>query len=338
MLQVHETYNMTPFPAKFAFSMNNEGQDLLVGILKASFDFDENGAMSISPRERILPIMLSDEFYGKAENSGLRYPADIVPEKEGTDIIINGTVYGNNQRQVQCGFTLGHLKKTLIVSGRRTWSRKFGFTKLSAPLPFDKIPVTYENAFGGRREDKNGVQHFEYNPVGIGFGADPLENPVLPSIEYMDCLIKSIGDRPKPAGLCAIPMSWKQRLMYAGTYDDTWKNQRFPLAPLDLNPRFYNAVPDDQIFRPKLKGQEELTLYNLHCSNTEFKLNIPGHTFICTARIKQETIPHTMEIDTCLIEPDEQRLTLTYISRIPHYSDNKYLKSIHFEEKVLHYD
>ena len=115
MLQVHETYNMTPFLAKFAFSRNNDGQELLVGILKASFDFDENGTISISPRERMLPIVLSDEFYGEPENSSLRYPVDLVPEKEGTDIIINGAAYGNSQKQVKCGFTLGHLKKN---SGR----------------------------------------------------------------------------------------------------------------------------------------------------------------------------------------------------------------------------
>ena len=226
----------------------------------------------------------------------------------------------------------------MVVSGHRAWSRKFGFARLSEHFPFDKIPITYENAFGGSYEDKKGVHKFEYNPVGIGFGAKHLENPTLPNVEYMDCLIKSINDRPRPAGLGAIPMSWKQRLMYAGTYDETWKNERFPLPPLDLNPRFYNAAPVDQIFQPKLKSPEQLTLFNLHRSRPEFKLNIPGHTFICTARIKQETLPHTMEIDTCLIEPDEQRLTLTYISRIPLCSDNKYLKSIHFEDEDLRHD
>jgi hypothetical protein len=332
MLQVHETYNMTPFLAKFAFSRNNNEQELLVGILKASYDFDDSGKMSISPRERMLPVMLSDEFYGKPENSSIRYPSDLVPEKEGTDIIINGHAYGNNKRQIQCGFTLGHLNKTLTVSGSRSWSRTVKIARITDPIHFDKISVTYENAFGGCYEDKNGKQPFEYNPLGKGFGAEHLENSVLPHIEYMDCRIKSINDQPKPAGLGAIPMSWQQRLMYAGTYDETWKNQRFPLAPLDMNPRCYNAVPDDQIFRPKLKGQEKLTLFNLHRSKAECELNIPDHSFTCTARIKQETISRTMEIDTCLIEPDEQRMTLTYISRILLYSDNKYLKSVHFEE------
>jgi hypothetical protein len=45
MLQVHETYNMTPFLAKFTFSRNNGGQELLVGILKARVS-EQNGVRS----------------------------------------------------------------------------------------------------------------------------------------------------------------------------------------------------------------------------------------------------------------------------------------------------
>lgn len=332
MTQVHEHYNLTPFITDYVLSRNKEGRNVVISVLKASFDFDKRGTMSISPRERMLPIMTTDQLYDNAENASVRYPSDITTEKEGTDIIINGHAYGNNQKKVQCGFSLDHLKKMLIVSGHRVWNQILSFHKITGPFEFDKIPLTYENAFGGSYEDKKGVHHYEYNPVGKGFGAKHLKRPLLPNIEYKDCLIKLISHQPRPAGLGAIPMSWKQRRVLAGTFDETWKTQRFPLAPLDENPRFYNTVPEDQIFRPKLKGLEKLTLINLHRSNSEFKLKIPKHTFTCTARIKEETISQPMEIDTCLIEPDEHRLTLTYVSRIPLYSDTKYLKSVHFEE------
>lgn len=41
--------------------------------------------------------------------------------------------------------------------------------------------------------------------------------------------------------------------------------------------------------------------------------------------------PFIAEIDTCLIEPDEHRLTFIDVSRILLYSDTKYLKSAHFK-------
>jgi hypothetical protein len=40
-----------------------------------------------------------------------------------------------------------------------------------------------------------------------------------------------------------------------------------------------------------------------------------------------------MCIDTCLIEPDENRLTLVYCAFISIECDSRYLKTIHFERK-----
>lgn len=332
MKNVHEHYNLTPFITDYVLTRNKEGQNILIGILKVSFDFDHEGVLTIASRQRMVPVIRADEHYGNPETTSVRYPSDIVPEKDGTDIIINGHAYGNDQKQVACGFSLGKLKKILRVSGHRVWNRILRFHKITGPFPFYKIPLTYENAFGGRYEDKKGDHVFEYNPVGKGFGAKHFERLQLPNVEYVDCSIKLVSHQPKPAGLGAVSATWKQRRILAGTFDETWKTERFPLTPLDMNPRFYNAVPDDQIFRPKLKGHEKLTLYNLNRSNPALTLTIPKHSFICTARIKQETIPRPMEIDTCLIEPDEHRLTLTYTSQIPLDSDVKYLKSVHFEE------
>jgi hypothetical protein len=331
MPHVHETYNLTPFVAEFKFSKSNEGQDLIIGIVKAGFDVDGQGNLTIAPNDRMLPVMVADRFHDNDENKGVRYPADVTPEKEGTDIIINGHAYGYGQKQVNCGFTLGYLKKTLRVSGDREWARILRFYKMIGPIPFEKIPLTYENAFGGRYEDKKGEHLFEYNPVGKGFGAKHLEKPLLPNIEYTDRPVRLISHQPKPAGFGAIPMSWKQRRELAGTFDETWRSQRFPLAPCDMNPGFYNAAPSDQVFKPKLKGLEKLTLFNIHRSNPKMTLTIPKMSFITTVRIRQERVAQPMEIDTCLIEPDENRLTLTYISRIPCDVDPKYLKSVHFE-------
>lgn len=280
----------------------------------------------------MMPITTTDQYYDTSDNSSLRYPSDLTPLKNGTDIIINGHAYGNGQKQVLCGFALGKLKKTLLVSGPRALNRILRFHKIIGPIPFDKIPVTYENAFGGCYSDKKGKHLYEYNPAGKGFGAKHLEKSPLPHVEYPDPLIRLISHQPRPAGLGAVPATWKQRRMYAGTFDEAWKNHRFPLNPLGMDPRFYNAVPEDQIFRPKLKGHEKITLINLHRSNPELSIKLPEHSFTCTARIRQETFSPTMEIDTCLIEPDDHRLTLTYTGRIPLTADAKYLKSIHFEK------
>ena len=62
MNQVHEVYNFTPFISTLAFTKNNEGHPLIVCVLKATFEFDKNGAVTTAPRERMLPILFADRI------------------------------------------------------------------------------------------------------------------------------------------------------------------------------------------------------------------------------------------------------------------------------------
>ncbi len=239
MTSVHAHYNFTPFITDFVLSRTREGANQIICILKAGFGFDADGSLSVLPHERMYPVLREDAYYGHPEKSGIRYPSDIAPEKQGTDIVINGHAYGQGNERISCGFTLGHLNKKLTVTGHRVWNRILSFYKITGPFPFNKIPLMYENAFGGRYEDKKGVQHqYAENPVGKGFGAGYAERTLLPHIEYENEWVKTIHDNPRPAGFGGIPPSWPQRLVHAGTFDDTWKKDRFPLLPLDMNPRF----------------------------------------------------------------------------------------------------
>jgi len=334
-MQVHETYNMTPYVADVVFSKDRFGKNLVIAIVKACFDFDEKGECSTSSRERMLPVMHSYSYHDTPERSGIKYPVDIVPEKKGTDIIINGHVYGHGQKEAVCGFDMGDLKKKIVVFGKRFWVKRLIGLKISEPLPFSKIPLLYDHAFGGSYDDpEKGSVFFEENPIGKGFEAESGDQAPLPHFEYPDKLIKSLKNKPTPAGLSAIPRSWKQRSIHAGTYDENWKTQNFPSEPLDFNIRFFNAVPDDQIFKSGLSGGETLVLYRLHSKKQRLRLSIPDVCLSATFRIKEQTVHQKMVIDTCLVEPDEGRLSLTCRSTLAMDDDVRYLKSVHLELNV----
>lgn len=331
-MQVHETYNMTPFVADVAFSRDRLGRNIAIAIVKAGFDFNDNGECFATSRERMLPVVHGCSYHGDPERSSVKYPMDIIPEKHGTDIIINGHVYGHGQKKVVCGFDLDGIKKRLVVFGQRFWMRRLTGYKMSEPLPFNKIPLLYDHAYGGSYQSpEKETVFFEENPIGKGFGVVPTDKAPLPHIEYPYQLIRSFKNKPMPAGLGSIPRSWKQRVAYAGTYDDNWKTRLFPSEPEDFNPRFFNAVPDDQIFNPGLKGGENLVIYNLHRRIDRLSLSIPAISITSTFRIKEKREHQKMVMDTCLVEPDEGRLTLTYRSTIILDDDVRYLKTVHLE-------
>jgi len=141
---------------------------------------------------------------------------------------------------------VGPVSKTLRVFGRRFWQvtgRKF---RLSAPEQFDRVPLTYELAFGGvdtkaQARDARGPVSEPRNPIGTGFAVNErdLAGTLACAVEHPTSLISSPKDRPQPAGFGPIARHWSPRVELAGTYDQAWDESRRPLLPVDFQDRFY---------------------------------------------------------------------------------------------------
>ena len=97
---------------------------------------------------------------------------------------------------------------------------------------------------------------------------------------------RALKDRPTPAGLGFVPAGWKQRARFAGTFDAAWEKARRPLLPDDLDERFWNTVPQDQVLRPKLQGGERLELLNVHPEAERVALALPRLAFTAAFRVK----------------------------------------------------
>jgi hypothetical protein len=199
-------------------------------------------------------VFLRDIHFGEPATSSLRYASDLVPSKQGTDIALNGSVHAGNRTAVLAGFRVGQLEKVLTAFGPRQWMDSGG-KRMSEPAPFANLPLRYEHAFGGSYTDERGkAVHYGQNPVGMGFAVVARPRDPLPLLEYQGALVHSLRDRPPPACLGFIPAGWVQRSVLAGTFDDAWAKNRRPLFPKNFDQRFYNAVPQDQVLLPGLKG------------------------------------------------------------------------------------
>lgn len=339
-MRLHEKYNRTPFAVDFFPCMDERGVQYAVAALKATIHYTEAGDIFIPPREQMLPVFLRDVYWTEGCNNGsgndgvasLRYPSDISPRKYGTDVLINGFAHAKGQCSIEAAFSVGPLSKSIIVKGQRKWERRLFSETISKPEPFDSIPLRYERAFGGRCEDKDGnMQVFRPNPAGMGFSLEFKEGQSLPNLEFQESPIGSFKDRPTPAGFGPIPTDWEERTAHAGTFDAAWFENRRPLFPDDFNECFYNAAPGDQVSRPKLRGGEVLTLKNIHPEAAVFSIKLPLLTFSTLFRVKNFSERLPMEMDVLLVEPEENRLALTFRSSLEIGNDWHFLKSVHFE-------
>ena len=172
------------------------------------------------------------------------------------------------------------------------------------------MPIIYERAFGGTPTGSYRMD--PRNPVGVHHrrarSADPDVNTGLPNVEYPD-------RRPAPAGFGVIARQWQPRLALAGTYDDHWLNDRFPLLPADFDVGHYQAAPLDQQ-SDSICGGEDVELTHMTPGGV-WRFRLPTLRVPVRLLYSGQGDELALRLDTIIVEPEEYRITMKARAKIP---------------------
>jgi hypothetical protein len=273
--------NRTPYAFEAAFAAGEDGRPLLVPIVQATYSLDADGGLALA--EKQLPVKLAGEPYGEPGVSSYKYEPQFAFAKAATDVVLIGSAHASagGATEVYVRARVGPLDKTVRVSGDRFWVRSLGLIAMTAPEPFESIPLIYERAFGGwDRSHPDPARHaFEpRNPVGTGFRSSQghfEEGVRLPNIEDPRRPVREYGDAPAPAGFGFTSPDWQPRAALAGTYDEAWMNGRMPLLPVDFDRRFFSAASLGMVSPGHLRGNEPVRIENASARGT-LAFDLPG--------------------------------------------------------------
>ena len=277
--------NRTPFPALAFRQYNLDGELLGVVVARGTFKLSNGGPLQIADKQ--YPLVMSDTYEGDPHQTPMVACTDLAPFKPATDVTFCGAAFAPDRKPTSswtCGLRVGPVEKRLRVHGPRQWRAKTRKTwvglidrskedaleswELTQGEPVSYVPLDWRLAFGGR----NDCETIEANPIGIGLVDEARfkDEPAWPApqIEEESQPIRSVTDRPRPAGLAPASPFWKDRVSLAGTYDDLWLKQRHPLLPQDFNFRFWQAAHPDLVTERWLDGSENFALEML----------LPGHS------------------------------------------------------------
>ncbi len=312
-----ETVSDNPFVADRAVFLDKGGAEHLVLALKATFSISDTGLVTVAEEQD--PIEPGDTFHDEPESSSIAQESELGPPKVATDLFLRGSARPSHRGAtwVHVGFHVGKLGLWATVFGDRVWTRSVGLPEISAPEPFEAIPLLWENAFGGwdKTPQKEAHQDWEpTNPVGRGFRAKnselPWEGIPLPNIEDPGSLITAIDQRVKPVGFGPIGRHWKPRIDYAGTYDKAWMKNRAPLLPDDFDPRFHNAAPPPLVYSGYMKGGEPIQVTGCTVSG---RLGFPLPKIQASGRVEVGTREAVVEMNLNTVSVDTDRMTLNLL-------------------------
>jgi hypothetical protein len=308
--------NLTGFAAQRILSVDAEGREVLLVLVKATFRIAPPALLE--PAEEPEPIRPVDVYRGKPGLASLETAGEAAPYKPGTDILLSGFAYRNprDPSLTLAGFRLGTMRKLVRVFGDRSWEKAMGGVRPSAPARFEKVPLTYERAFGGvDASDPRVPETCAENPVGVGFRgarsrAEIVGQP-LPNLEDPNEAIADPRQRVQPYALGPIPPHWGQRSALAGTYDAVWRKERMPLAPKDLDPRYHQAAPADQVRPGHLQGGEVIEVMGM-APEGPARFEIPGARPRVVVRVLGDRETPAALCDTLAIDMEKRTLCLVW--------------------------
>ncbi len=332
--------NRTPFVAAIVPLLDKDGRDHATVAVKGTFDLGRRGE-ELPVSDRQAPLVRGDVFHGEPGASSVKYEADSCPMKGGTDVVLVGSAYSPAPVQsLDVTLAAGMLRKIVRVTGDRRWVKGASGWEISRPVPFHRMPLVYERAFGGADMDDPAPERrgFEArNPVGAGFCAAErparIEGLRLPNLEDPEHLVRAPLDRPPPAGFGFIARDWQPRLRHAGTYDERWREERMPLLPLDFDPRHFRSAHPDLAGSRHLKGGEPV-LVSGASEGGDVAFRVPARALSVRLSIRGAVSRHRPLLDTLLIEPDERRVVATWRVTVPCPRSFLYIEEVHIEESA----
>ena len=72
--------------------------------------------------------------------------------------------------------------------------------------------------------------------------------------------MRSWDDTPEPIGFRPVSRFSRDRVRFAGTYDQNWIDEVLPFLPQDFDERYFQAAPQDQQLDSLQPGTEFLCL------------------------------------------------------------------------------
>ncbi len=173
------------------------------------------------------PVLCEDVLLGELPRD------DMLRSDPAFEVILLGRAYASRGKpcaQMKVAIGVGVVRRELLVTGDRMWTKTLLGRRIEPPRPFTNMPLAWERAFGGSAVVEIDRESFVdvcdvRNAVGRGFDPAPdakglakhLKSPkpypifspdrILPNVEFPAQAIRAWEDRPEPACWATVPMT-----------------------------------------------------------------------------------------------------------------------------------
>ncbi len=271
-------------------------------VVKASFAFTLDAAMTRIDAEE---IFRAEVHHNKNPMRSVRATGDLAPFQPLADVVLTGHACAPS------GTTVESLSVRLVVFRERPLIDKTLHIRGDAPgaetVPFDRIPLMYERAFGGIG--------WEDNPLGVGAGA--ATSAKLPNV------IDPVEPK-RVAGFGPLSRGWPIRKRLLGAADRKALDRPIAEVPAGFDWAYYQSAPIDQRTE-YLTGNEWIVIDGMNPEYAHIQSYLPaarGLARVYGVADGGAGHPLTLVADTLRIDADALVCSVTWRGSFPVQSED----------------
>lgn len=298
-----EFYNETPFSTLTHRTTIGEENIAMSAQCRVVFDVDKTGNAVVS---EIQGWELKDNYW---ESEFGPMDKDDVYIRGGVDILLFGHARapkGKTITQTEVAVNLnGNTIHKVNVFGNRVWKSILGILSKSNPEPFESMPLSLHNAFGGSTTWDGLDIPYPSNPFGKGYyyKKEAAIGNQLPNIEHVDDPITKWKSWQEPAGLASFPILPLKAKHHVVLEEDNSKIKR-------IGDRFFNSAFPQMIVE-SVKPNDLLTATNV-TDQGSFNFLIPKLPLEVEIKIGDIKEKREMKIEQVGLLPDSKQAFITY--------------------------
>jgi hypothetical protein len=273
----------------------------LIGRL--TYKIEPDGRLSLSPEQ---PWILSAAPW---DGPAGKMPSDQIFHRGGVDLFVFGHAWAPGKRPVRVlGVKLAissGFECQLAAVGDRVWTRSGRQLIASPPRSFVSIPLTLQQAYGGKDTWDGLAIPFPTNPDGKGFyvSAEQAVDKPLPNLEDPAHPIRNWNDQPDPVGMGLCPLGFGPHLRETVRFNEQG-------MMIELRPRFFNhAFP--KMIAPAVNPGDTVVVEGVS-PDGPLRFRVPGLPLKMQLQVGQSKLDAPLAIDQIGIEADLRRVFITY--------------------------
>jgi hypothetical protein len=229
--------------------------------------------------------------------------------REGVDLIVLANAYPRAaEAQLGVAIRAGDFSHEIGVFGDRRWERRGGELVASEPAAFEKMPLVWDRAYGGKLAVESGEMPCAANPLGRGFYLDEsqAEGSALPNLEDPARPIASFRDAPEPRCSAPCGRDLALRILRSAEFDTSGPVPRL----VKFKPAYFNNAHPSLVLPHEPRDGAPFEITHVRPGGESLRFAFAARAFHVYVQLQDRPYVFPAHLESIVVFAEQQRVVL----------------------------